>query len=150
MDQHHGRSRAATTIAAGPARFALTSADCPVFSSQDLRGSRKTLQEQVSHRTSQTSRKPHSADTGKTSGVCGVDPAAVFGGPARSSCPPLDLRAKAVDGVTEGQAPYRGSPHRPKLRPFPDIPPLSPPHLPMGSRGARMGTLDNEVVEISD
>ncbi|KAI0752628.1 hypothetical protein C8Q80DRAFT_466557 [Daedaleopsis nitida] len=108
-------------------------------------------EEHISHSRSQTSRKPHSADTAKTSGVSGVDPAPVFGGLARSSCPPLDLRGKAVDSVTEGQIlSYKKTPRRPRLRPFPDIPPLSPPHLPMGDRGGWIGTLDNEVVEISD
>ena len=149
MDQHHGRSRAATTIAAGPARFALTSADCPVFSSQDLRGSRKTLQEQVSHRTSQTSRKPHSADTSI------ADLRAPFLHDAykdrsRSSCPANSKTAVREYGIEEQDGASSAVQEKPKLRPFPDLPPLSPPHRPMDDRGGRTGTFDNEVVEISD
>ncbi len=148
---HAVRPRDTTAAPAGPVRFVFTSAHCFLFSSQDLLNCRNKFRAESSHKAPQASRIPHSADVGSV-GMRDVDPPGSAGNSGRASCPPSNRRKPAVDN-REWQAsatPLEIAREKTRLRPFPDLPPLSPPHLPMGDRAQEMRTSHNEVVEISD
>ncbi|RDX52473.1 hypothetical protein OH76DRAFT_160793 [Lentinus brumalis] len=112
---------------------------------------RNKFRAESSHKAPQASRKPHSADVGSV-GMRDVDPPGSAGDSGRASCPPSNRRKPAVDngGWQASATPLEIAREKTRLRPFPDLPPLSPPHLPMGDRAQEMRAFHNEVVEISD
>ena len=144
------RPRQIMAAPAGPVKFVFTSAHCFLFSSQDLLNYRDKFRAECSRMAPQPSRKPHSADTGPV-GRGHADPAASAGNTDRASCPPNLRRTGNNDEACQSVAtPLEIARQKAGLRPFPDLPPLSPPHLPMGDRGQKMVSLRYEVVEISD